>query len=423
MAPVSSILLTALAGATLGSAIPHGPKIGTVVNDRDTTEVGPGKYSFKQVRNPKYTFNGALSIYKTYLKFGAPIPDYLEAAVANYTKGVSKRSTGSASATPIDTFDDAYITPVSIGTPAQVLNLDFDTGSSDLWVFSTELPSSQVNGQTLYNPGASSTATLMSGYTWSITYGDGSSSSGNVYKDKVTIGGLTVTQQAVEAAQTVSSSFTQDPDIDGLVGLAFDSLNSVSPTPQKTWFSNIKSSLNSPLFAANLKHNAAGTYDFGYIDSSKYTGSITYTSVNTSPGYWTWTSTGYKIGSGSFTSTSITGIADTGTTLLYLPTSIVTAYYRQVSGSSNSRTYGGYVYPCSTTLPSFTFGVGSARITIPGTYMNYGPVSTGSSTCFGGLQSSSGIGINIFGDVALKAAYVVFNGGSPPTLGWASKTL
>jgi hypothetical protein len=168
---------------------------------------------------------------------------------------------------------------------------------------------------------------------------------------------------------------------------------------------------------------AAGTYDFGYIDSSKYTGSITYVSVNTSPGYWTWTSSGYKIGSGSFTSTSITGIADTGTTLLYLSSSIVTNYYRQVSGSSNSRTYGGYVYPCSATLPSFTFGVGSARITIPGTFMNYGPVETGSSTCFGGLQSSSGIGINIFGDVALKAAYVVFNGASPPTLGWASKSL
>lgn len=52
--------------------------------------------------------------------------------------------------------------------------------------------------------------------------------------------------------------------------------------------------------------------------------------------------------------------------------------------------------------------------------MNYAPVST--STCFGGLQSSSGIGINIFGDVALKAAFVVFDGASN-RLGWAAKTL
>lgn len=55
--------------------------------------------------------------------------------------------------------------------------------------------------------------------------------------------------------------------------------------------------------------------------------------------------------------------------------------------------------------------------------MNYGPVTDGSSTCFGGLQSSSSIGINIFGDVALKAAFVVFDGSSTPRVGWASKTL
>lgn len=52
--------------------------------------------------------------------------------------------------------------------------------------------------------------------------------------------------------------------------------------------------------------------------------------------------------------------------------------------------------------------------------MNYAPIST--STCFGGLQSNAGIGISIYGDIALKAAFVVFNG-STKQLGWASKTL
>lgn len=212
MPSFSNVLLTAvIAGAGLGSALP--PKIGTVVSEET------GKTSIKQVRNPHYHFNGALSVYKTYLKYKAPIPDYLAQAVANFT--LAKRTTGSATTTPIDSFDDAYITPVSIGTPAQVLNLDFDTGSSDLWVFSSETPTSERNGQAIYSPGLSSTATLMSGYTWSISYGDGSSSSGDVYKDKVTIGGLTVNSQAVECAQQVSASFTSDSNIDGLVGLGF----------------------------------------------------------------------------------------------------------------------------------------------------------------------------------------------------------
>ena len=81
------------------------------------------------------------------------------------------------------------------------------------------------------------------------------------------------------------------------------------------------------------------------------------------------------------------------------------------------------MFKCSATLPNFVFGIGSAKITIPGSYINYSPVTTGSSTCFGGLQDSSDIGINIFGDVALKAAFVVFDGSDSPRLGWASKTL
>jgi hypothetical protein len=104
-----------------------------------------------------------------------------------------------------------------------------------------------------------------------------------------------------------------------------------------------------------------------------------------------------------------------------LPSTIVQAYYKKVSGATNSQTWGGYVYSCGTTLPSFTFGVGNSKFVIPAKLMDLGPVQQGSSTCFGGLQDSSGVGINIFGDVALKATFVVFEGGDSPRLGWASK--
>ena len=107
--------------------------------------------------------------------------------------------------------------------------------------------------------------------------------------------------------------------------------------------------------------------------------------------------------------------------MLLLPDSVLSAYYKQVSGAKNSQQDGGYVFSCSATLPSFTFGVGSARITVPAKYMNYVPVS--GNTCYGALQSSDGIGFNIFGDIAIKSAFVVFNGASSPSLGWATKTL
>ncbi|KAI1274999.1 secreted aspartic proteinase precursor [Xylaria sp. FL0933] len=377
----------------------------------------PGRFTVSQTHNANFKRHGPAQVAKTYLKYGKPVPAELAAALGMTN---DKRSEGSVATEPQE-YDSEWLTPVQIGTPAQTLNLDFDTGSSDLWVFSTDTSSRYVNGQTQYSPSKSSTSSKLSGATWDISYGDGSSSSGIVYTDVVKIGGLSVSKQAVESAQTVSSSFTSESNLDGLLGLAFSTLNTVSPTQQKTWFDNIKSSLDSPLFAVDFKAGGVpGTYDFGFLDSSKYTGSITYASVSTRQGFWEFTASGYAVGSGSFKSSSIDGIADTGTTLLYLPSTIVSAYYAQVSGAKNNAQAGGYVFPCSASLPNFTFGVGSARITIPGSYINYAPYS--GSTCFGGIQSSSGIGINIFGDVALKAAYVVFDS-TGPRLGWASKSL
>ncbi len=130
----------------------------------------------------------------------------------------------------------------------------------------------------------------------------------------------------------------------------------------------------------------------------------------------------YAIGSGSKTSTPISGIADTGTTLLLLPDSTVKQYYKQVSDAKYDNTQGGYVFPCSTTPPSFSYFIGSTKITIPGDFINFSPVTEGSSSCFGGIQSDAGIGFAIYGDVALKAAFVVFDGSDSPRLGFAPKS-
>ena len=201
------------------------------------------------------------------------------------------------------------------------------------------------------------------------------------------MGATTVTGQAVELAQSVSSQFVADTPNDGLLGLGFDSINTGTPNKLQTFFGNAMSTLAAPLFTANLKKGQAGNYNFGYIDTTEYTGSITYVPVKTNNGFWEFTGNGYAVGAGAFVSTSIDAIADTGTSLLYLPSAAVTAYYAQVSGASYSSAQGGYIFPCSATLPSITLGIGSYQAVVPGSYINYAPAtgncefSSSSNTC------------------------------------------
>lgn len=224
--------------------------------------------------------------------------------------------------------------------------------------------------------------------------------------------------QAVELAKKVSTTFVSDA-ADGLLGLAFSSINTVSPSPQSTFFDNAQPSLDSPLFAAYLPNNADGAYDFGYTDSSKYTGTIEYASVDDSNGFWEYPSTSYKVGSTTHSMSGYTGISDTGTTLVLMGDSAVTAYYNQVSGSSYSNSDGGYIFPCSATLPTLSFKIGSTDYaTIPASLLNFGAASE-SGSCFGSLQSVGGGTQNIYGDVFFNAYYGVFDA-SGPSFGFAA---
>ncbi|KAK5132526.1 hypothetical protein LTR08_008910 [Meristemomyces frigidus] len=394
---ITSAALVATAG--LAYAVPH-------------ELVGRSTFSVKQVAAGKVLKSGPLAMMKTYNKYakiGAVAP-------ANVVSAAAAVQSGQVAANP-ESYDESYLCPVTIG--GQSLNLDFDTGSADLWVFSTLTPTSESTGHAMYNP--STSGTLKSGETWDITYGDGSGASGTVYADKVVVGGVTATSQAVEAATSVSSSFTSDTDDDGLLGLAFSSINTVSPTAQTTFFDTVKSTLATKLFTADLKKGAAGAYDFGYIDTSKYTGSIVYTAVSTSNGFWEFTAGGYSVGTSTTVSGSIgDAIADTGTTLMYLPTAAVTAYYKQVSSATYSSSQGGYVFSCTATLPNFNVAIGGKTFVVPGSYINYAPIST--SQCFGGIQANTGIGFTIFGDIFLKSVFAVFDQSqTAPRLGFAEQ--
>ena len=134
------------------------------------------------------------------------------------------------------------------------------------------------------------------------------SAGGEVYRDYVEVAGVTAPSIAVGAASHVSPEFHQEP-IDGLMGLAFSSGNTVRPGPQLTFFDTVKAQLDQPLFAVALKHGAPGVFDFGYTDNQKYKGDITYTDVDSSEGSWQFQADAYTIGNGQPTQRSLSGVA------------------------------------------------------------------------------------------------------------------
>jgi hypothetical protein len=94
----------------------------------------------------------------------------------------------------------------------------------------------------------------------------------------VTIGGLTIKNQAVELANQLSAQFIQDSGSSGLLGLAFGQLNTVKPTAVKTPVENMIAqsdiSADKELFTAYLgswrdvaePDQGKSFYTFGYID-------------------------------------------------------------------------------------------------------------------------------------------------------------
>ena len=245
----------------------------------------------------------------------------------------------------------------------------------------------------------------------------------------------------MELAQSISVQFQQDVDNDGIFGLGFSNINTVTPTQQKTFFDNVKGTLALPLFTANLLKGTPGSYDFGFIDSSKHTGNVTYVSVDSANGFWGVISKGFAVGSGNFTFSPFRSIVDTGTTLLLLPVALVSAYYASVSGARYDSYQGGYTFPCSTFLPSFTLGFEEYRAVVPGSYINYAPLEDGTDgecliplqfgghmlielipACYGGIQRNTGIGFSIIGDVFIKSQFIVFDSRGPH-LGIAPKAL
>jgi len=264
-----------------------------------------------------------------------------------------------------------------------------------------------------------STSYVKDGQEFSIQYGTGSCE-GFVGKDSVTLAGLTVTNQPFGQATTIADFFAQVP-LDGILGMGWPaiSVDGLEPVFQTAIDQKL---VAEPKFAFWLGHETnegelAGEITLGGVDTSKYTGDISYVPV-TRKGYWQFDLGKISVG-GQQVSSGGSAISDTGTSLVAGPSSDIDKLCKKIGGVYDP-TEGIYKVSCdATNLPDVVFSINGKDFAV--TSKSYilpptvGKHNKGQKAdqCILGFQGFDGAPIDwILGDTFIREFYTIYDVGN-----------
>jgi phytepsin len=229
-----------------------------------------------------------------------------------------------------------YFGEIGVGTPAQKFTVIFDTGSSNLWVPSSKCYFSiACFFHSKYKASASSTY-KKNGKPAAIQYGTGSIA-GFFSQDHVTVGDLVVEDQDfIEATKEPGVTFLM-AKFDGILGLGFKEISVGDAAP--VWYNMVKQGLvKEPVFSFWFNRNSdegeGGEIVFGGVDPNHYKGKHTYVPV-THKGYWQFDMGDVLVDGQStgFCSGGCSAIADSGTSLIAGPTSVITEINQKIGAA------------------------------------------------------------------------------------------
>lgn len=227
-----------------------------------------------------------------------------------------------------------YLSPASVGSPAQDFNMVFDTGSSVVWTMGSDCYNCDGSGQTHRKFDASKSTS----YTPDSRFPDGAQLSygsgtvmGDVGKDTLTVGDMSVGVSLVNAME-VTEPFPSQP-LEGLIGLGLDDGGSAAGLRGYVpWLRKLKESgkVKDTAFWFNMtgkvkpgSHSTNGELVIGDIPyDDLYKGSVHWVPVQRSGSigyiYWMLGSEGSNVGD---TALDPNGgvVVDSGTSLVAVP--------------------------------------------------------------------------------------------------------
>ncbi|UJR17984.1 hypothetical protein I4U23_004885 [Adineta vaga] len=263
-----------------------------------------------------------------------------------------------------------WIGPITIGTPGQTFYVDFDTGSSDLWIPGIQCGRS-CGGNHTFNPSLSSTCKASK----NLKYGNGSNVNGTWAIDTVNIAGISVSKQSFAIA---NSAIGMNGSVrDGLLGMDYQSIGSGGGVPV-IWAMFQAGQLTLPLFGFWFGPLSTGSDTgeliLGGYDTTKYTGCFTYATVSLK-GFWELVADSVSLTIESTTTTttttivtSINAILDTGTTAAILgPSNYINTINSILDATFNS-SLGWYTVDCQrkplSAFPNITIIISGVSFTL-----------------------------------------------------------
>ncbi len=310
-----------------------------------------------------------------------------------------------------DGSDFSYMAKVRFGSQKTELNMLLDSGSSRTWVYGHKCTSPACLTHQTFDNTTSTTFVYKDGHGMYQEYGDEVSVGGDWGSDTIEFAGFSfpLAFLVIDQASDDFKSYA----FDGILGLAH---NPDDKFPDFTGELMKRGLIESDLFSINLHRNADETNDgaitFGAVDTSKYTGDITYLSTQAPHTAWNIT-----VGDSGFNGKGA-GLAgryaliDTGTTYIFIPRPDADAFYatlpdaRKTVGSNVS-----YTVRCDTKIPAqFKFGDKMFEVS----YKDWvgGKSRDGEDRCTSNIYAgvaSKDPATWVFGDTFLKNVYTIFD--------------
>ncbi|CAK7228900.1 hypothetical protein SEUCBS140593_007065 [Sporothrix eucalyptigena] len=306
-----------------------------------------------------------------------------------------------------DGTDFSYFIQAEFGSAKTPLLMLLDTGAGTTWVMGTDCASTACTMHNSFGPTDSKTLQT-SDETFSIAYGSGTVA-GNLASDTVTITSDLSMTMSFGIANTTSDDFTHFP-FDGILGL------SLSEGVTDNFWKTVKAAkiLSQNIFGVALWRDANGGSNtgeiiFGTTDSAKYTGSLSYTSVNSGAGGdWAIAMDDMGYNGGKAGVTGRLAYIDTGTTYVFGPAADVAALHAQIPGAESSDGGVTYTVPCTSDQPLTVYFSGVAYSISSLDWLS--PATTDGGNCTSNIYGHAVVtNAWLLGDLFIKNVYAVFD--------------